>query len=80
MRRFNLTMHGKPLIDADCSVVSFRARRGSIEQPTKHANFIKIPLRSLAAIDILNINVDTPIEVVFKKRIDARLLKDEVLE
>jgi hypothetical protein len=34
----------------------------------------------LAAIDVLNVNVDIPIEVVFKKRVDARMLKDEVLE
>jgi RNAse (barnase) inhibitor barstar len=34
----------------------------------------------LAAIDVLNVDVDIPIEVVFKKRVDARMLKDEVLE
>jgi RNAse (barnase) inhibitor barstar len=34
----------------------------------------------LATIDVLNVDVDIPIEVVFKKRVDARMLKDEVLE
>jgi hypothetical protein len=34
----------------------------------------------LAAIDVLNVDIDIPIEVVFKKRVDARMLKDEVLE
>jgi hypothetical protein len=34
----------------------------------------------LAAIDILNVDVDIPIEVVLKKRLDARMLKDQVLE
>lgn len=31
-------------------------------------------------MDVLNVNVDIPIQVVFKKRVDARMLKDEVLE
>jgi hypothetical protein len=34
----------------------------------------------LAAIDILNVDIDIPIEVVLKKGVDARMLKDEVLE
>jgi len=34
----------------------------------------------LATIDVLNVDVDIPIKVVFKKRVDARMLKDEVLE
>jgi len=34
----------------------------------------------LAAIDVLNVDIDIPIEVVFKKRVDARMLKDEALE
>jgi len=34
----------------------------------------------LAAIDVLNVDVDIPIKIVFEKRVDARMLKDEVLE
>lgn len=41
MRRFNLTMHGRLLTDADCSVVNFRGRRGSIEWLIEHANLIR---------------------------------------
>jgi hypothetical protein len=31
-------------------------------------------------IDVLNVDVNILIKVVFKKRVDARMLKDEVLE
>jgi hypothetical protein len=34
----------------------------------------------LAAIDILNVNIDIPIDVMLKKGVDARILKDKVLE
>jgi hypothetical protein len=34
----------------------------------------------LAAIDVLNVDIDIPIEVVLQKRVDAKMLKDEVLE
>jgi len=34
----------------------------------------------LATIDVLDVDVDIPIEVMLKKRVDARMLKDEVLE
>jgi hypothetical protein len=31
-------------------------------------------------IDVLNVNVNIPIKVVFKKRVNAKMLKDKVLE
>ena len=33
----------------------------------------------MAAIDVLNVNVDVLIEVMFKKRVDARMLKNKIL-
>jgi hypothetical protein len=57
--------------------LSASALDGDRSNSLRNMQTLSSPLRSLAAIDILNINVDTPIEVVFKKSIEARMLKDE---
>jgi RNAse (barnase) inhibitor barstar len=31
-------------------------------------------------IDVLNVNINIPIKVVFKKRVNTKMLKDKVLE
>lgn len=41
MRRFNLRMHKKLLINVNCVKVKYRGRRGSIERFIKYMNFIK---------------------------------------